>query len=59
MLALQDVVDVVGGGDVGLAAGERFGDAEEADEVGAIGVEVLSVLMVLVLGVFLWRLGDG
>lgn len=42
VLALQGVVDVVGGGDVGLAAGERFGDAEEADEVGAIGVEVLS-----------------
>ena len=42
MLALQGVVDVVGGGDVGLAAGERLGDAEEADEVCAVGVEVLS-----------------
>ena len=42
VLALQGVVDVVGGGDVGLAAGERFGDAEEADEICAVGVEVLS-----------------
>jgi len=33
---------VVGGRDVGLATGEGFGDAEEADEVGAVGVEVLS-----------------
>ena len=40
--ALQGVVDVVGGGDVGFAAGEGLGDAEEADEVGAVGVEVLS-----------------
>jgi len=31
VLALQGVVDVVGGGDVGLAAGEGLGDAEEAD----------------------------
>jgi hypothetical protein len=42
VLALQGVVDVVGGGDVGLAAGKGLGDAEEADEVCAIGVEVLS-----------------
>lgn len=42
VLALQGVVDVVGGGDVGLAAGERLGDAEQADEVCAVGVEVLS-----------------
>jgi hypothetical protein len=42
VLALQGVVDVVGGGDVGLAAGEGLGDAEEADEVCAVGVEVLS-----------------
>jgi hypothetical protein len=42
VLALQGVVDVVGGGDVGLAAGEGLGDAEEADEVCAVGMEVLS-----------------
>jgi hypothetical protein len=41
--ALQGVVDVVGGGYVGFAAGEGFGDAEEADEVGAVGVKVLSM----------------
>jgi hypothetical protein len=33
----------VRGDDVGLAAFERFGDAEETDEIGAVGVEVLSV----------------
>lgn len=40
--ALQDVEDVVRGDDVGFAAGLGFRDAEEADEVGAVCVEVLS-----------------
>jgi hypothetical protein len=31
------------GGYVRFAARERFGDAQEADEVGAVGVEELSV----------------
>lgn len=43
MRALQRVVDVVGRGDIRLAAGEGFANAQEADEVGAVGVEVLSV----------------
>lgn len=43
MLALEGVVDVVCRGDVRLAAREGFGDAEEADEIGAVGVEELSV----------------
>jgi hypothetical protein len=34
---------VVGGDDVGFAAFEGFGDAEEADDVGVIGVEELAV----------------
>ena len=39
----QGVVDVVDGGDVGFAAGEGAGDAEEADDVGGVAVEVLAV----------------
>lgn len=60
MLALQGVVDVVGGGDVGLAAGKGLGDAEEADEVCAVGVEVLpggvcvSVWAALFLRMLIW-----
>ena len=58
VLALQGVVDVVGGGDVGLAAGQRLGDAEEADEVCAVGMEVLSIGGVLsVSGVRAFLLG--
>jgi len=45
---LQGVEDVMRGDDVGFAALERFGDAEEADEVGAVGVEVLSLRILLV-----------
>jgi hypothetical protein len=35
---------MVRGRDVGFAAREGFGDAQEADEVGAVGVEELSVV---------------
>lgn len=42
VLVLQGVVQVVRGDDVGFPTGEGFGDAEEADEVGAVGVKVLS-----------------
>ena len=40
--SVQDVPDVVGGDDVGFAAFESAGEAEEADEVGVVGVEELS-----------------
>ena len=39
---VQDVPDVVGGDDVGFAAFEGAGEAEETDEVGVVGVEELS-----------------
>ena len=39
---VQDVPDVVGGDDVGFAAFDSAGEAEEADEVGVVGVEELS-----------------
>lgn len=34
---------MVGGDDVGFAAFEGFGDAEEADDVGVVGVEELTI----------------
>lgn len=40
--AAEGVVDVVDGGDVGFAAGEGAGDAEEADDVGGVAVEELA-----------------
>ena len=39
---VEDVPNVVGGDDVGFAAFEGAGEAEEADEVGVVGVEELS-----------------
>ena len=40
--AAEGVVDVVDGGDVGFAAGEGAGNAEEADDVGGVAVEELA-----------------
>lgn len=39
----EDIVDVVRRDDVGLAALEGAGDAQEADEVGVVCVEELSI----------------
>lgn len=43
MSFLERVEDVVGGGDVGFTTGERFGDAEKSDNIGAVGVKVLAM----------------
>lgn len=36
---------MVGGDEVGFAAGEGAGEAQEADEVGVVGVEELAVAL--------------
>lgn len=43
-LALQGVPDVLGGGEVGFAAFEGAGYAEEADDVAVVDVEELAVV---------------
>jgi len=59
VFALKGVVDVVRGGDVGFAAGEGFGDAEEADEVGAVCVVELSISGMCENGGYLETSGKG
>jgi hypothetical protein len=50
-LALDSVPDVLGGGEVGFAALEGPGNAEESDDVAVIDVEELAVVWVsLALG---------
>jgi hypothetical protein len=46
---LEGVPDVVRGDDVRFAAFESAGDAEEADDVGVVGVEELSVFKLLLV----------